>query len=271
VTALAHERFGAGEPIALVHGANQSARSWQRVAAELATTHEVIAVDLPYSGRSADVAVDDVPALGALLGETVGRATYVGYFVGGRGAIELALAQPELVERLVLIGSVAGVRDEERARRREELLAVIAALEDDDEAAAARYFDEALEDRLQRDDFHFDAEAMAIERAANRENTPRNIAQLHRHLGMDAPGYHDRLGGLGMPVLVVAGGLAPPYVALAREVTALIGANATLAVMEGAGHPCPFERPADFAALVRAWMAETGPQVSAPRGGVPSR
>jgi len=259
LAALAYERHGSGERVALLHGANQSARSWRRVSEELATTCEVLAVDLPFHGRSAEVAVRDVPELGALLGETVGRATYVGYFVGGRGAIELALASPDALERLVVIGSVAGVGDPAtRQRRLEEQRAIIERLEAAEPAATA-YFRESIEARLRRPDFFLDAEGEAIERAANLENTPRGLAQFHRHLGLGPADRHGRLAELEMPVLVVAGALAPPFVALGEELVELIGRNATLAVLDDAGHPAPFERPNEFAGILRDWMAAETP------------
>ncbi len=48
-----------------------------------------------------------------------GRATYVGYSMGGRLCLHLAVARPELVERLVLVSATAGIDDRgERAARR---------------------------------------------------------------------------------------------------------------------------------------------------------
>src|SRR5690606_23536537 len=54
-----------------------------------------------------------------LLGDAAGPATYVGYSMGGRLALHLALARPDLVRRLVLIGATGGIDDEDdRAARR---------------------------------------------------------------------------------------------------------------------------------------------------------
>src|SRR5690606_35878116 len=48
-----------------------------------------------------------------------GRASYVGYSMGGRLVLQAALSRPELVERLVLIGATPGIEDAgERAERR---------------------------------------------------------------------------------------------------------------------------------------------------------
>ena len=77
-------------------------------------------VDAPGHGEAGDVRVD-LTAGAQLLGVTGERATYVGYSMGGRLALHLAVAKPDLVERLVLVSSTAGLRtDDERASRQVE-------------------------------------------------------------------------------------------------------------------------------------------------------
>ena len=116
--ALAAVRAGSGPRIVLVHGFTQTGRSWDRLAAELGTGHETVAVDAPGHGGSAGVRTDLV-AGADLLGEAGGRAAYVGYSMGGRLCLHLALRRPDLVERLVLVSATAGLDDEaDRAARR---------------------------------------------------------------------------------------------------------------------------------------------------------
>ena len=101
------------------------------LAADLADDHEVVAVDAPGHGGSADVRADLV-AGAALLGATGGRATYVGYSMGGRLCLHLAVARPDLVERLVLVSATAGIDDPiERAERRAADEALAASIERD--------------------------------------------------------------------------------------------------------------------------------------------
>src|SRR5262249_60229882 len=69
--------------------------------------------------------VDAPPSLGfveagAAIGELGGRAVYVGYSMGGRLCLRLALDRPELVRGLVLLSASPGIADDaERAARRE--------------------------------------------------------------------------------------------------------------------------------------------------------
>jgi pimeloyl-ACP methyl ester carboxylesterase len=93
----------------LLHGNRDGKEMWQPLAAEL-PDFRVIAVDLPGHGgtplpASTDMA-EHVSSLGELLGELdVSELTVVGHSLGGQLAIGLAAARPDLVGRLVVIGS----------------------------------------------------------------------------------------------------------------------------------------------------------------------
>jgi len=121
--ALHVERYGetsaaGGDRLVLVHGFTQTGRSWRSVAAALAAGHDVVTVDLPGHGGSGAVHAD-LPRGGRLLGEAGGEATYIGYSLGARVVLHLALARPSQVTRMVLLGGTAGIDDPgERAERR---------------------------------------------------------------------------------------------------------------------------------------------------------
>ena len=107
--------------LVLVHGFTQTRLSWSTIARQL--THEgfeVVTTDAPGHGEAADLRVD-LPGGAVMLGDTGGWATYVGYSMGGRLALHLAVARPDLVERLVLVSSTAGIDNGvERAIRQVE-------------------------------------------------------------------------------------------------------------------------------------------------------
>jgi 2-succinyl-6-hydroxy-2,4-cyclohexadiene-1-carboxylate synthase len=120
--------------IVLVHGFTQTARSWRptvaRLTAALGPDVEIVALDAPGHGDRADVRAD-LPTSASMLGVEGGRATYVGYSMGGRLCLHLALASPHLVDRLVLISATPGI-------------------EDDRERDARRAADDALADEIER-------------------------------------------------------------------------------------------------------------------------
>jgi 2-succinyl-6-hydroxy-2,4-cyclohexadiene-1-carboxylate synthase len=93
-------------------------------------------------------------------------------------------------------------------------------------------------------------------REARAENTVEGLAESLRQAGTGAQDpLWDRLDRLTMPVLVVAGGLDTKFTALGRRLVDAIGDNAELAIVDGAGHAAHLERPTEFIALLRRFLA----------------
>ena len=94
---LAFDRRGSGEPLLLLHPLGADRSVWQPVIEPLAAEHEVIAVDMPGFGASAELA-EDVPATPEAIAATavatlgslgLGRAHVAGISLGGWVALEL--------------------------------------------------------------------------------------------------------------------------------------------------------------------------------------
>src|SRR5690606_1625476 len=97
------ERAGSGPRLVLLHGFGQTANCWGPLAADLAADHEVVRLDAPGHGGSAEVAAD-LPTTGRLVAEAGGPAVQVGYSLGARMALHVATEAPEVVRGLVLHG-----------------------------------------------------------------------------------------------------------------------------------------------------------------------
>ena len=108
----------AGQPSALlIHGAGASSAIWMMVLARVARVGHAIAIDLPAHGASAreGAALDGTPglsigryrdAVGELAGALcLGPSVLVGHSLGALVAIEAALAWPDKVRALVLVGA----------------------------------------------------------------------------------------------------------------------------------------------------------------------
>jgi 2-succinyl-6-hydroxy-2,4-cyclohexadiene-1-carboxylate synthase len=233
----------------LAHGFSQTLAAWQPVAARLRRRWRVVGVDLPGHGGSAAVHGVSFAAAAGLLGACGGRAAYVGYSLGGRLCLRLALDRPDLVRALVLLGASPGVADPAaRAERAAADRALAAAIERDGVAAFLdRWLAGPLFATLPPD------RAGLAERLAN---TPEGLAGALRRLGVgvQAPLW-DRLAGLRCPTLLLAGALDAKFAALAGEMAAAIGPTARVALVDGAGHAAHLERPAEVAALVERFLA----------------
>jgi len=199
----------------------------------------------------------DLPSAAAELGRRCGRGAWIGYSMGGRIALHLALQAPALVESLVLVGATAGIDDPiDRATRRETDEGLAASIE--------RTGVEAFLDGWLAQPLFATLDPAAAGRASRSTNTSAVLASHLRCLGTGTqqPLWH-RLHELAMPVLVVAGELDHKFATLGRRLVGSIGTNAELAVVPDAGHACHLERPDAFAAAVLPFLqAEEAQSVS---------
>jgi 2-succinyl-6-hydroxy-2,4-cyclohexadiene-1-carboxylate synthase len=237
--------------VVLVHGFTQTLASWEVVGERLGGRREVVRVDLPGHGGSGGVRVGFGEAAG-LVGAAGGAGTYVGYSLGGRLCLRLALDRPDLVEGLVLIGASPGIADPGgRAERRAA-----------DDTLAGRLEREgvpAFLDRWLAGPLFASLPAEAAGRAERLANTAEGLAYALRRLGTGTQEpLWDRLAGLRPPALLVAGERDAKFTAVARQMAAAIGPTARVAVVPGAGHTVHLERPDATATLIEAFLTAAG-------------
>ena len=114
---------GRGKPLLLLHGWGASLDTFTAMAGDLGRQFRVTAFDFPGHGGSdlppGTWQVDDFAALTMDLMAKLGieRSSILGHSFGGRVAIKLAAANPDALDRLVLVDS-AGVPPPQTLRRR---------------------------------------------------------------------------------------------------------------------------------------------------------
>ena len=104
---------GTGPCVVLLHGLFGSARNFGLVQRRLAATHRVLALDLRNHGASPHDPAMDYPAMAADVLETLAArdalpAVLIGHSMGGKVAMQAALAQPGSVTAL-LVADIAPV------------------------------------------------------------------------------------------------------------------------------------------------------------------
>jgi pimeloyl-ACP methyl ester carboxylesterase len=105
-----YDEQGAGAPLVLLHGGIGSGEMFAPVLPALAAERRVIVVDLQGHGRTGDVdrpfdvsaMADDVAGLIEQVSDG-GKADVLGYSLGGKVALRLALQHPERVDNLILV------------------------------------------------------------------------------------------------------------------------------------------------------------------------
>jgi 2-succinyl-6-hydroxy-2,4-cyclohexadiene-1-carboxylate synthase len=219
---------------ALVHGFTQSEHAWGSIRLD-----DVVPLRIPNDLDFTSTAI--------ALGDAAGSATYVGYSMGGRLCLQLALERPERVERLALISASPGIaEDRERAARRASDEALAHEIERDGvDAFLERWLAQPLFATLPR------ALAGIDDRRA--ANTVSTLTHQLRALGQGTqPNNWARLGELRMPVLLIAGELDTKYVDIAHRMGEAIP-NARVELVENAGHACHLERPEVIGQLLASW------------------
>ena len=106
--ALAHTDQGVGRPVLVLHGLFGSAANWMAVTRRLAQQFRVFALDLRNHGASPWAERMDYHAMAEdvatfIAAQGLGSAAILGHSMGGKAAMVLALTEPALVERLVVV------------------------------------------------------------------------------------------------------------------------------------------------------------------------
>jgi len=251
---------GSGPALLLLHGFTGSGRSWDELTnAAIAAGCTVIAPDLPGHGGTAwsapratvERTADDVAALLRALGYE--RAHVVGYSMGARVALRLAIARPARVARLVLEAPSAGIADPaQRLARRDADEALALGLERD---GIAPFVDGWERTPVLAGAAHAGAGARDALRAIRLGHDPAGLAASLRAAGQGTmEPLHDRLGEISAPTLVIVG--SDDLVRQRAEAVAEGIPGARLARVPGAGHAPHLEAPAAFIRLVLDFVSE---------------
>jgi pimeloyl-ACP methyl ester carboxylesterase len=272
---VAYRRAGSGPVVLLVHGIAGTNDVWDEVLPELATTHTVIAPDLPGHGRSGAAAGDySVGAMAATLRDLVlalgiERVTVVGHSLGGGVAMQYSYLFPEHCERLVLVSAGGLGRSVALALRSAALPGsevVTAGL-----GLAARVGGRVLGAtglvRPERVAAPTRELGRSVASLADRDTRTAFLATLRAVVGPVGQRVFagDRLYlAAAMPTLIVWGERDPiiPVGHGRRAHAAMPGSR--LEVLPGVGHFPPLEAPAELTAALRSFLDTTEPAVADP-------
>ncbi|MEF3274318.1 MAG: alpha/beta hydrolase [Chloroflexus sp.] len=260
-----HDRLGvsyltagaSGPPIVFLHGWGAFKELWWSALRDLGRDYRCVALDMPGHGESRIGQADRIEAIAVLVAEFcrdlgLSEIILVGHSMGGSVAVELALRQPDLVRRLVLVDAAV---DAYRmpAYTRTYLLPGFGWATFRLTQAVGRAF-RPLGQRIPHE--HGGGWLRPWLRRASYLATfdPEGLYRILRSLF--ATRADDRLRQLRMPTLVLTGqfdSLAPPT--HARRLAALIP-GARFVMIPASLHNPMDERPRAFVRAVRAFLAD---------------
>jgi 2-succinyl-6-hydroxy-2,4-cyclohexadiene-1-carboxylate synthase len=241
--------------LVLLHGFTGRGDSWREVISLVPDPWQTVTPELlghgpEDPGRQVESFAGEVDRLAGLIrtGEFA-PCHLVGYSLGGRLALGLALRHPELVARLTLVGAHPGLALEaERDARRSR-----------DETWARMLEEEGLEPFLEAwerqplfaSQGRLPEERRVAQRRLRRSHHAEGLARALRILGLaNMPGYRPLLGSMTQPVQLVVGELDAKFRGLAQEMHDLLPTS-TCHLIPGVGHNVLLEAPEVLADLLQ--------------------
>lgn len=258
---LAHDRAGprGSTPLVLLHAGVADRRMWEPQWPSLTRQHDVVRLDLRGFGESVARPTDGwshlADVIAALRALDIDRAHLVGASMGAGVAVEVALAEPELVASLLLVSPGGSLIPQMTEELREFARVEVRAMEAGDlDAAAAANVDWWLVGPRRGPDA-VDAASREVVHAMQRRAFELTVGWDEIEEAELDPPAADRVSEIAAPTLVLTGALDIDAIgAAARSVLAGVP-GARHVEWEDVAHLPSLERPDDFVALVEEWLA----------------
>lgn len=250
---------GVGAPLLLLHGFTGSHETWRYLVDRFSGSHRVTTLDLPGHGKSVlpatrhwsfTTVINDLAwIIESLPG---GAADVLGYSMGGRLALALAVTHPGRVNRLVLESASPGIAGELERKDRQKA----------DEQLVGRVLREGLEAFVAYWEQLPMWESQATLPNSVREQQ-RRIRLGHTACGLAAslratgtgaqPSYWESLASLKTPTMLIAGELDHKFAQIAASMHQAVP-DAQLWIVPNAGHAVHLEQPDHYVQVVSQFL-----------------
>ncbi len=250
--------------ILFLHGFLGSGSDWVPIARQLENDYCCILVDLPGHGES-DIEANGNPDLFFTetvdaLAEELSRSAapepcfLVGYSMGGRIALSLALRYPELFEKAIIVSASPGLRtEEERLSRRESDEGIARKIEKNFEGFIQAWYDQPLFATLKSHPLFQEVER------ERKINNPENLAAALRLLGTGRqPSLWEELKKNRVPIQFLAGEKDLKFVEIGHQMVNLC-TESKLEIFPGCGHTLHIENRELFLDCIKTFFNKHQP------------
>jgi 2-succinyl-6-hydroxy-2,4-cyclohexadiene-1-carboxylate synthase len=232
----------------LLHGFTQTSRSWDRYIDLLQPEQSIIRFDAPGHANSTSVSAD-LPTTATMVAEQGAKADYIGYSMGARLALHIALLHPDSVRRLVLISGSPGLRtlaeQIERQQSDEHLAQEII------QVGVSQFVSKWLSNPMFANLVSTEGEI--------KDRLRNSVDGLVSSLTMSGTGSQqslwDRLSELSMPVLLIVGENDQKFRQINSEMKNLISSQTELVIIQNAGHAVHLEQPKQCVSVIANFLS----------------
>jgi len=250
---LFSREFGAGAPVLILHGLFGFSDNWQTIAKGLADEYLVVTPDLRNHGRSPHLPGHTYPEMAEDLKffmeeKWMFQAAVIGHSMGGKAAMQLALAHPDLVEKLIVVDMEPGQADDNHSDIFQALLDLdLSGMKERSEA------DTFLTERIP----DFGTRQFLLKNITREDDGSfawkMNLSALWKH-------YSDILAPVSgptpfeKPTLFIRGSRSNYIKDSDWEPTKRLFPNAELATIEGAGHWVHADKPKELLEVLKGFL-----------------
>jgi 2-succinyl-6-hydroxy-2,4-cyclohexadiene-1-carboxylate synthase len=232
----------------LLHGFTQTSQSWNRYINLVDPEQPIIRVDAPGHAGSSSVA-SDLTSSAQMVVEQCGYGDYIGYSMGARLALHIAVLHPASVRRLVLISGSPGLRTPgeqiERQQSDEQLAREIGRV------GVSQFVSKWLSNPMFANLVSTEGEI--------KDRLRNSVDGLVSSLTLSGTGSQqslwDRVSELSMPVLLIAGENDQKFRQINSEMKNLISSQTELVIIQNAGHAVHLEQPKQCVSVIANFLS----------------
>lgn len=244
--------------VLFLHGFLGNGNSWHEIIETLQQSYFCITVDLPGHGQSLSVEESQykMPECAKLIIKIIeklkiNKFSLVGYSMGGRLGLFMALKNPDRLNKVILESSSPGLKTEKERVERQKSDGLLA-LELEKAPLAEfveKWYDRPLFIPLKKNKQRF--QELLQKRLVN---APRGLAGSLRFIGLGAqPPLWEKLKELKGPALLIVGELDAKFQEMARQMSHESKQFKVKSIRD-AGHNVHFEQPAEYAQTLKKFL-----------------
>ena len=243
--------------ILFLHGFMGSCKDFEEVTNLLTEDFCCLLIDLPGHGKTEvkcdlDYQMPEVAiAIVALLKQlTIERCFLVGYSMGGRLALYLAVFFPQYFDKAILESASPGLEKKiDRNNRIKQDLQIANRLNKDFNLFLQQWYANPLFSSFVKHPNY----QQAI--AARLQNNPNSLSKSLKYMGLGTqPSLWKYLESIQLPILLIVGKLDTKFVAINQRISSL-SPQFQIEIVENTDHNVHFGRSSNFTRLVKVFLA----------------